>query len=178
MERSCNECGYPLTGNEERCPECGTILQYNQPQPTKYSVDPTTNEQNDYKTVSELFWSCQFYQVFKGHTFDLGQRTYEFGSFLWEMIVLTWHTVWSKFAKFSGRASRREYWSFCFGVPFLCIIPLFFFIAIIPYIAVGIRRMHDTNHCGWWVCVPFAVFFLSLKKSDPIANKYGNPTTL
>lgn len=172
MERSCNECGYPLNGNEERCPECGTILQNNQPQPQMDSEAPTTDGQSDYKTVSELFWSCQFYKVFKGDTFDLGQRIYELGVFFWEMIVLAWNTIWRKFAQFEGRATRREYWSFCFGASFMCIIPLFFIVVIIPFIAVSIRRMHDTNHCGWWICVPFAVFFLSLKKSDTTENGY------
>lgn len=176
MERICKECGYPLKGNEGICPECGCPIANTTsetPYITTTQSSSTIHDSDEYKTFSELFWSCQFYKIFRGHHFDLGQRTYESGVFLWEMIVITWHTVWGKFAQFTGRASRREYWSVCFGLPFLCIIPFFFIIALLPFIAVGIRRMHDTNHSGWWICVPFAIFFLSLKKSDPYENDYG-----
>lgn len=168
MATKCSECGFPLQDNDKRCPECGCPVEHvNQPALTDMAED------DGYKTFSELFWSCQFYKIFKGKHFDLGQRTYEFGIFLWEMISVAWNTTWNKFAKFTGRASRREYWSFIFGISFLNIIPLFFIIAIIPYIAISIRRMHDTNHSGWWSCVPFAVFFLSLRKSDEDVNRYG-----
>lgn len=76
-----------------------------------------------------------------------------------------------RYATFSGRARRMEYWMFCL----LCIIlsiavgfadgmmnphsppteigtlSLFFnLLLIIPSIAVTVRRLHDTNRTGWW----------------------------
>lgn len=184
MATKCPDCGFDVSVDLNSCPQCGCPIEHRQNPPippaqfqsTQSEKQQTQMEkEEDYKTFSELFWSCQFYKILKGKHFDLGQRTYEFGVFIWEMIVVAWNTTWNKFAKFTGRASRREYWSFLFGLSFLSIIPLFFVIALIPYIAVCIRRMHDTNHCGWWCCVPFAVFFLSLKKSDASSNKYGIP---
>ena len=71
-------------------------------------------------------------------------------------------TCLNKYADFSGRASRSEYWWFMLfyiisyiaivaisavlHMPFLVIVILGFFI---PGIAVGSRRLHDTGKTGW-----------------------------
>lgn len=200
MNRICPECGYPLQGNEKSCPECGYPLQNETSNIEKNSTTNriSNNQQvreidnlsqpyakgnsevyndDEYQTFSELFWNCQFYKIFKGKYFDLGQRFYEFGVFLWEIVVLTWHTMWRNYANFTGRASRREFWSFMWGLPLLSSISfgILGLLGLIPLIAITIRRMHDVNKCGWWSCVPIACFFLYLKKSDEGVNRYGNP---
>lgn len=58
-------------------------------------------------------------------------------------------------------------------IPALYVI--IFMATLIPFICVGIRRMHDINKSGWWIIVPFAGWFLQFKKSDEGANKYGMP---
>ena len=74
-----------------------------------------------------------------------------------------WVDVMKKAFDFSGRARRKEYWMFVL-VNFLIGIVLgvidgaagtggllgglFNLIVLIPSIAVGIRRMHDTDHRG------------------------------
>jgi uncharacterized membrane protein YhaH (DUF805 family) len=85
-------------------------------------------------------------------------------------------TCFSKYAVFSGRASRSEYWWFfllylClnqgmtyiddfiweiigeqnpygedFSITSLAVICLM----IVPLLAAGSRRLHDTGHNGWW----------------------------
>ena len=85
-------------------------------------------------------------------------------------------TCLEKYFCFKGRASRSEYWWWilAYGVPhillFYCVhfafsIPvesaLFFFlytglyvvcgVGTIPFIAVSVRRLHDTGLSGWWV---------------------------
>lgn len=72
---------------------------------------------------------------------------------------------YAKYATFSGRATRTEFWGFYL---FFCItslisylldavtdIPLFSSVfilgSIVPYTAVGFRRLHDTNRSGWWL---------------------------
>jgi uncharacterized membrane protein YhaH (DUF805 family) len=50
----------------------------------------------------------------------------------------------SKYATFSGRASRPEYWWF---VLFLCLGTL------LPSLAAATRRLHDTQRSGWWQLV-------------------------
>ena len=81
-----------------------------------------------------------------------------------------------KYAQFSGRAPRAEYWWFYLGTIIATIIasiidgilgfggegtfplgPFYGLLAlglIIPSIAVTIRRLHDTNRSGWWILLP------------------------
>lgn len=65
----------------------------------------------------------------------------------------------TKYADFTGRASRPEFWWF-FLFTFIAstilsvAVPLlsyFFSLAtIVPSFAVGARRLHETNRSGWW----------------------------
>ena len=88
------------------------------------------------------------------------------------------------YATFSGRASRSEYWWWTLftllvtaavsglgdALSSLVSVALF-----LPSIAVGVRRMHDTDHRGWWVIVPIVNLVFSLKASDPSLNRFGPP---
>ena len=64
-----------------------------------------------------------------------------------------------KYAEFSGRASRKEFWLFGLSnwvILFLLslVIPIlgsvYFLGILLPYWAVWVRRLHDTNRSGWW----------------------------
>lgn len=64
---------------------------------------------------------------------------------------------WKGWAQFSGRASRSEYWwSFLFAM-LISIIPLVGLLTIVPSIAVGVRRLHDSNRSGLWLLLPIGV---------------------
>ena len=82
----------------------------------------------------------------------------------------------NKYANFSGRASRSEFWFFYLFIIIVYAI-LFFFIAvvsfkflwifgifvlgiIIPALAVTFRRLHDINKSGWFVFLPFPFEFI------------------
>ena len=93
-------------------------------------------------------------------------------------------TCFSKYATFSGRASRSEYWFFFLFSFLLSFIPIVNFIAglalLIPSLAVAVRRLHDIGKSGWWylIClVPFVgglvllIFYLT--PGQPTANEYG-----
>ena len=109
--------------------------------------------------------------------------------------------VLKKYAVFTGRASRREFWLFVLvnvviGIIFsiltkIPILKIIFWIVyflfglaiFIPSIMVGIRRLHDTNKTGWLmlIClVPVvgAIAFLVLcaLEGTPGENQYGPPT--
>ena len=68
-------------------------------------------------------------------------------------------TCFSKYADFNGRAKRPEYWWFFLFLFLLgaavsivsevlnAIISL---ATILPCLAAGARRLHDTNRSGWW----------------------------
>ncbi|MNZ93233.1 Inner membrane protein YhaI [compost metagenome] len=70
----------------------------------------------------------------------------------------------SKFADFSGRASRSEYWWFALFV-FLGSLGtsmvsemlggIFGLAMLLPSIAVTTRRLHDTHRSGWWQLIYF-----------------------
>ncbi|KUN73413.1 hypothetical protein AQJ46_09435 [Streptomyces canus] len=108
--------------------------------------------------------------------------------------------VLKKYAVFSGRARRKEYWMFALfagiiyvvfavlGVvtkqSWLVAIPYIAF--LLPGLAVTARRLHDTGRSGWWILfgiVPLVggitLFVFSVLDSEPGDNKYGpNPKAL
>lgn len=89
-----------------------------------------------------------------------------------------------KYANFSGRASRSEFWFFYlflligYGIAistifisiklFIGIISLFVIAMIIPSIAVTVRRLHDINKSGWFIILPlpFDIMERVLEKSS------------
>ena len=105
--------------------------------------------------------------------------------------------VFERYAQFEGRAGRAEFWWFflanlVIGIVFQILfrvsgifVILWFLYAlalIIPEIAVGVRRLHDTNNSGWWLLLGFfpivgaivlLVFFATEGDSGP--NEYGAP---
>jgi len=101
--------------------------------------------------------------------------------------------TFKKYNVFNGRAGRKEFWTFFLlnyvisfalgliegglGMAFYVIGSIFQLVALLPAIAVGVRRMHDTGRSGWWLICPIANFVITLQDSKPGENKYGpNPT--
>jgi len=103
-----------------------------------------------------------------------------------------------KYATFSGRARRSEYWLFVLFsmiiaallsvVDYLLESPgilamIFGVVILLPYLAVGVRRMHDTNRSGWWLLITFVpaigsiwLLVLMVLDSTPGDNLFGaNP---
>jgi uncharacterized membrane protein YhaH (DUF805 family) len=106
-----------------------------------------------------------------------------------------------KFIEFSGRSRRKEFWTFVLvnlGITILLnvlegIIGLFGIIAtlfslaiLIPSIAVGVRRLHDTGRTGWWLLLSFipligliVLIYFYVQDSEPGSNQYGpNPKAI
>ena len=102
-----------------------------------------------------------------------------------------------KYATFSGRATRSEYWYVVLFGYLLALLIVFLgmiidspeliiglstvlsLILLVPGLAVCIRRLHDTGRSGWWyllVLIPYIGAFalliiFCLKSSED--NKYG-----
>ena len=54
------------------------------------------------------------------------------------------------------------------------VLALLFQLAIlVPTLAVGVRRMHDTDHSGWWVIVPIANVVFLFMEGTRGANRFG-----
>lgn len=104
--------------------------------------------------------------------------------------------VLKKYAVFSGRASRTEYWTFflfnflisvvlgiidgAMGSDMQVLSNLYSLVVLIPGLAVAVRRLHDTNHSAWWLLInliPVAgwIWFIVIlaTKGDEATNKYG-----
>lgn len=71
--------------------------------------------------------------------------------------------VMDKYAQFSGRASRKEFWMFVAVNLVISVLiamtriemlsTLYGLALFIPGLAVAIRRLHDTNRSGWWLLI-------------------------
>ena len=109
-----------------------------------------------------------------------------------------------KYATFSGRARRKEYWFFVLFYVLISIVAtvidsmtgsfdptmgmgmlglLVALALLIPSLAVAVRRLHDTDRSGWWVLlclIPLIggiwLLVLLCLDSTPGENQYGpNP---
>ena len=68
----------------------------------------------------------------------------------------------NKYADFTGRASRAEYWWFMLFILLVSLAAsmispmlsgLFSLGTLLPCLAAATRRLHDTNRSGWWQLV-------------------------
>src|SRR5690349_16308049 len=104
-----------------------------------------------------------------------------------------------KYADFSGRARRSEYWFFALFLAIVNVVTsiidgiigtrgtlgafglvggLVSLALLLPNIGVGVRRLHDTGRSGWWLLIALTgvglivllVFFV--QDSQP-ENRYG-----
>ena len=98
---------------------------------------------------------------------------------------------WKRWCDFKGRSSRKEFWiSHLFDIIIICILLIFGFLLVYGYvfarllsfIALSIRRLHDTNRSGWWlfiILLPIGQIILLiyyLEDSYIGENEYGkNP---
>ena len=106
-----------------------------------------------------------------------------------------------KFADFSGRARRKEFWMFYLfcsiissilsvidsvldlgsTIGFGVLSPIFSLIILIPYLAVSVRRLHDTNKTGWYLLLLLLpiigwiwLLVLFVIEGDEGKNEYGD----
>jgi uncharacterized membrane protein YhaH (DUF805 family) len=114
-----------------------------------------------------------------------------------------WLAALEKYAVFSGRARRSEYWYFVlfnaiFGIGWgimagffgalgganhltiEILAQLFTLVTLLPAIAVAVRRLHDTGRSGWWcllqlvpVVGTIVVLVFLVEDGQPGENLYG-----
>jgi uncharacterized membrane protein YhaH (DUF805 family) len=109
-----------------------------------------------------------------------------------------------KYAVFSGRSRRKEYWYYVLFVAIISIVlniidgllgtydssagvgllsTIFSLAVLIPSIAVSVRRLHDIDRTGWWVLIGLVpligwivLLVFHVQDSTPGTNRYGpNP---
>jgi uncharacterized membrane protein YhaH (DUF805 family) len=108
-----------------------------------------------------------------------------------ELTPVDWakRPILEKYADFSGRAPRAEYWWYALALivafivvgiveSILGIHHMIFYVygpltvllwlaTIVPSLAVGVRRLHDTNRSGWWILVPIVPYALAIAIAGP-----------
>ena len=98
-----------------------------------------------------------------------------------------------KYAVFSGRATRQEFWTFAVVSVIVVVVlslieglsgmasntnqsvlaTIYQVAVFFPTLAVGVRRMHDTNHGGFWIFVPIVNLVFALTDGTRGENRYG-----
>jgi uncharacterized membrane protein YhaH (DUF805 family) len=111
--------------------------------------------------------------------------------------------VIKKYAVFSGRSRRKEFWMFVLFNAIIGIIlsiidraigttyggsanqgvlnSIYSLAVLIPSIAVGVRRMHDTNRSGWWLlinlvpCVGWIIYIVFAAQEGTAGDNQHGP---
>ena len=105
-----------------------------------------------------------------------------------------------QYADFNGRSQRTEYWLFVLFCLVVSIVlsmidkmlgtysstgigllsGIFSLAVLLPGIAVGIRRLHDTGRSGWWLLIALVpligeivLLVFMVQDSQPGTNAYG-----
>lgn len=108
---------------------------------------------------------------------------------------MSWFLVaLKKYAVFSGRARRKEYWYFTLFYAVIVVAlamvggdprgnlmtGLFGLLMFLPSLGVFIRRLHDTSRSGWWILLGFipvigalVLLIFTVLPSQPGHNQYG-----
>ena len=116
---------------------------------------------------------------------------------------MEWATLpLKKYAQFSGRSRRKEYWSYVLLYIAIYIVagildgvvglgtmiiglygPLTLLAALalfVPSLAVGARRLHDTGRSGWWLLIglipligALVLIYFFILEGDRGPNEYG-----
>lgn len=118
---------------------------------------------------------------------------------------MNWYldVIKNKYATFTGRARRMEYWYFALfnvivsvclavvdsvlGMQMMAGVGLlqglYGLAVLLPALAVSVRRLHDTGRSGWWLLIALlpiiggiVILIFMVLDSNPGANRYGpNP---
>jgi uncharacterized membrane protein YhaH (DUF805 family) len=105
-----------------------------------------------------------------------------------------------QYADFNGRSQRTEYWLFVLFVLVVSFVlslidkmigtysdsgigllsGIFSLAVLLPGIAVGVRRLHDTGRSGWWLLIALVpligeivLIVFMVQDSVPGTNAYG-----
>jgi uncharacterized membrane protein YhaH (DUF805 family) len=123
----------------------------------------------------------------------------------WGGLGLSWYLeALKKYAVFSGRSRRKEYWYFVLFNIIVSIVlagidallgtfssasnigllsGIYSLAVLIPTLAVTVRRLHDIDRSGWWILIALVpligtivLLVFAVMEGTPGTNQYGlNP---
>lgn len=211
--KKCIECGTIVNDNVSACPNCGLPTNYS----PKY-VEPKQQNNNKGTQQSNYAQQQDANASYQANYYDssnvqqdygYGQNGYKplircsecgiemsanalkcphCGKIEYDILQITYNDITTKCCRFSGRATRMEYFTVSLFSIFIIIpilIPILGLLsfglgALVGYIALlihllglQVRRLHDVNRSGWWVLLtPVAIFFC-MEDSNEYENDYG-----
>lgn len=201
----CSNCGKQLNENNSFCPNCGAKVINSQGnaggQQTQQNFSQTGGAQTNYNQQSNYGYQGYNQQSYGQYNYGAyGSQAAEPELSLFEYFK----KCFEHYADFNGRARRKEYWGFVLfycifyfvayifaaiidsiiGIPiFTAIIGLASLGAIVPALAVLVRRLHDIGKSGWWYFISFVpligtIWLLVLLCTEGVRdyNMYGAPT--
>ena len=155
------------------------------------NIDQNTN-QNSTQNAEKL---QEISQIYNSQSSDGGENVVLVNKSPIDYYIL----AFQKYAQFSGRSTRAEYWWFylvtiavslllaildsVFSIPFTLLSTIYFFASLIPSLSIQVRRLHDVDKSGWYILLNFVIIIgwiwllvLNILDSTPGDNKYGpNP---
>ncbi|MDG2003587.1 MAG: DUF805 domain-containing protein [Novosphingobium sp.] len=100
-----------------------------------------------------------------------------------------------RYAEFGGRSRRKEFWFFFLfyvvvsmvlgmvdaalgmtgmvGGAYGPLTAIFYLAMLVPYLAVAIRRIHDSDKSGWFILVPIYNIILLFLEGTKGPNRFG-----
>ncbi len=190
----CGNCGKQIEDNQNFCPYCG-----------HRTTKPVYNCSNSTNTGDP---QCNNYG-YQSHGSQDDVKNYN--------LVTAYVEMFKKYAQFSGRSRRSEYWLAVLAnciiimiaytvlfIPLICdivsngepsgvsfvvvavvgiILLIYSFAVIVPVLAMGVRRLHDTGKSGWYMLMslipyvgPIILIIFMATDSQSGTNQYGpNP---
>lgn len=180
MPIKCEACGKLLSPNAVMCPHCGC--------PTSGGYGKMHESENTRRRRGRTTLNQGWQEMNLNSKMSFGEAIAQ---------------CFSKYATFSGRARRSEYWYFAlfsggisllwsvlaavmisvdvvFGTIFYVFYVLYTLALFLPSLAVMVRRLHDVGKSGgnvFWSFLPIIgtiiLLVLFVRDSDPHDNEYG-----
>jgi len=159
MEQSCENCGSEISQEASFCLSCGASVK-----PGKQSK---STAEIKCKSCGEVSPEGSLFCGDCGNNLNENQ-TGEPKSDSDELPMVEFSEAIGKafvnYVKFSGRATRAEYWWFVLLtqiIGFISVIPIAgwlislvgWIVVFIPSISISVRRLHDIGRSGWWLLV-------------------------
>jgi uncharacterized membrane protein YhaH (DUF805 family)/RNA polymerase subunit RPABC4/transcription elongation factor Spt4 len=181
---NCTKCNALVDSSSKFCSNCGSLIVDKAPH--------CKGCQNILNNGARFCDNCGLEDEGYYQRADKQERSYHhnttnegpYGMSLWGYFV----KCLNNYAVFDGRARRAEYWGFylyyfvfTFAGSFLFGLGVLFAIAtLIPYLAVLVRRLHDTGR-GWeyalWLLLPIVgtiiIIILTCEEGNRGTNQYG-----
>jgi uncharacterized membrane protein YhaH (DUF805 family) len=187
----------PFTGQQSQPYNPQQVPPYNNPNPQYQNPNPQYQQSNpNYQNPNPQYQQPnQNYQNPNPQYQQYGHTQLRPTPPVYEWYIM----AWQKYAQFTGRARRSEYWYFFLFHLIISFVLIYIggsrgnyyngeyygtrsygmlynvyqLAVLLPALAVGVRRMHDVGKSGWFLLIPIYNLILACTEGDRGPNQYG-----